>query len=356
LPEKGADEMKAAVLKKLKEPLIIEDVPIPTMGPKDVLMRVKQCGICTTDIRMVSGVRPTGNLPFIVGHEGVGIVEEIGKEVTQFQKGDRVLMDPLMSCGMCVNCNFGRDNICENRKMIGIDNGTQGVFAEYGVIPERNLYKLPNGVSFTDGVFITSLLSTAFHGVRRVDFRASETACIYGVGSIGTMIILALKAFGASQIIGVARSEKTLENAEKFGPDYLINSGREDPVKKIRELTGGKGVDVGFEVAGNPEAVLQALYSTRVGGRACILGVPFHRTILDFKDDLSFFREICQKEASIIVSYGYARQEFPMMLNMVKKGLIDFSPCRTRVVSLKEVNEGIKLAEAGGYTRVLIEF
>lgn len=348
--------MKAAVLKKLGEPLIIEDVPISKIGPKDVLMKVKLCGICITDIRMIRGVRPTGNLPFIIGHEGVGIVAEVGKEVTQFREGERAVMDPLLSCGMCLNCSLGRDNICENRKMIGIDNGTQGVYAEYGVIPERNLYRLPDEVSFTDGVFISSLLSSAFHGVRRVDFKASETACIYGVGSIGTMVILALKALGASQIIGVARSEKTLKNAEKFFPDYLINSGKEDPVKKIKELTGGRGVDVGFEVAGNPEAVLQATYSTRVGGRTCILGVPFHRTVLDFKEDLTFFREMCQKEASIILSYGYTRQEFPMMLNMAKKGLIDFSPCRTKVISLKEVNEGIKLAEVGGYTRVIIEF
>ncbi|HSB07173.1 MAG TPA: alcohol dehydrogenase catalytic domain-containing protein, partial [Thermodesulfobacteriota bacterium] len=126
--------MKAAVLKKLKEPLVIEDVPIPSIGPKEVLMKVKQCGICITDIRMVSGVRPTGNLPFIIGHEGVGIIEKVGKEVTLFNKGDRVLMDPLLSCGMCVNCSVGRDNMCESRKLIGITDGAPGVYAEYGVI------------------------------------------------------------------------------------------------------------------------------------------------------------------------------------------------------------------------------
>ena len=348
--------MKAAVLKKLKEPLVVEDVPIPSIGPKEVLMKVKQCGICITDIRMVSGVRPNGNLPFIIGHEGVGIVEEVGKEVTQFNKGDRILMDPLLSCGMCVNCSFGRDNMCESRKLIGITNGAPGVYAEYGVIPERNLYKLPDEVSFTDGVLVNSLLSPAFHGVKRVDFKASETACVYGLGSIGTMVILVLKAFGASQIIGIDINEQSLKNAEKFGVDYLINSKKEDPVKRIRELTGGKGVDVGFEVVGNHGTILQAIYSTRHGGRTCILGVPFYHVAMDFKDDLGFFHEMSEKEASIIVAWGYTRQEFPMMLNMVNKGLIDFSPCRTKVISLEEVNEGIKLTQTGGYTRVIIEF
>ena len=89
--------MKAAVLKAVKEPLVIEDVPIPAVGPKDVLMKVKQCGICITDVKMVTGIRPTGNLPFIIGHEGAGIVEKVGKEVTHFKAGDRVLMNPLMS-------------------------------------------------------------------------------------------------------------------------------------------------------------------------------------------------------------------------------------------------------------------
>ena len=347
--------MKAAVLKELKSPLVIEDIPIPEVGPNDVLMKVKQCGICITDLNMVSGARPVGELPFIMGHEGVGIVEEVGGGVARFRKGDRVLMNPLVSCGMCTNCSVGRDNLCENRKLIGISPGTQGVYAECGVIPERNLYRLPDEVSFTDGVMITSLLASAFHGVRRADFRASETACIYGVGSIGTLLILVLKAFGASLIIGVDINERSLENAENFGPDYLIDSKKEDPVRKIKELTGGRGVDVGFEVAGDHEAILQAIFSTRSGGRTAILGVPFYHVIMDFKDPLGFFHEICEKEAAIINSWGYTQQEFPMMLNMVKKGLIDFSPCRTKVIPIEEVNEGLKLSEAGGYTRVLIK-
>ena len=347
--------MKAAVLRELKSPLVIEDVPIPEISPNDVLIKVKQCGICITDLRIASGARPVGKLPFIMGHEGTGIVEEVGSEVTQFIKGDRVLMNPLVSCGMCGNCAVGRDNLCENRKLIGVSAGTQGVYAEYGVIQERNLYKLPDKVSFTDGVLVTSLLASAFHGVRRVNFKASETACIYGVGSIGTLLILVLKAFGASLIIGVGISERSLRNAENFGPDYVIDSKKQDSVRKIMELTGGRGVDVGFEAAGNHEAILQAIYSTRSGGRTCILGVPFYHVIMDFKDRLGFFHEICEKEATVINSWGYTRQEFPMMLNMVKKGLIDFSPCGTKVIPLEEVNEGLKLNEERGYTRVVIE-
>lgn len=349
--------MKAAVLRELKSPLVIEkDVPIPEFGPRDVLMRVKQCGICVTDVRIASGARPVGELPFIMGHEGVGIVEEIGSEVSNFIKGDRVLMNPLVSCGMCKNCSSARDNLCENRKLIGISPGVQGVYAEYGVIPERNLYKLPGEVSYSNGVLITSNLASAFHGARRVDFKASETACIYGVGAIGKLLALVLKSFGASLIIGVVRSEKSLKAAAAFGVDYLINSKKEDPVKRIKELTGGKGVDAGFEVVGKHEAILQAIASTRAGGRTCILGVPFYHVIMDFEDELGFFHEICEKEATIINSWGYVRQEFPMMINMVKKGLIDFSPCRIKIIPIEEVNEGLKLNKEGLYTRVIIGF
>lgn len=347
--------MKAARLKALESPLVIEDCPIPEIAPNDVLMKVKQCGICSSDVSIARGAKPVGELPFIMGHEGVGIVEEVGKEVTRFGKGDRVLMNALVSCGICVNCSVGRDNICEDHKLIGITPGTQGVYAEYGAIPERNLYKIPDKISYTEGVITTSLLSAAFHGARRADFKASETACIYGVGSIGTLLILVLRAFGASLICGVDINERSLENAGNFGPDYLIDSTKEDPVEKIKELTGGKGVDVGFEVAGDHEAILQTISSTRSGGRTAILGVPFYHVMMDFKDQLGFFSEICEKEATIITSWAYSRQEFPMMLNVVNRGLIDLSPCRTKVIPLEKVNEGLKLNEAGGYTRVLIE-
>ena len=348
--------MKAAVLKKLKSPLVIEDVPVPAFGAKDVLLKVKQCGICVTDIHIANGDRPVGELPFIMGHEGVGIVEEVGNEVTQFIKGDRVLMSPLVSCGMCGNCSVGRDNLCDQRWLIGISPGMQGVYAEYGIIPERNLFKLPEEISFTEGVLITSGLASSFHGARRANFKASETACIYGLGALGKLLVLVLKAFGASLIIGVVRREKSLKDVENLGLDFVINSSELDPVEQIKKITGGKGVDVGFEAAGDHEAILQAIASTRAGGRTCTLGVPFYHVTMDFKDDLGFFHDICEKEATIYNSWGYLRQEFPMMVNMVKKGLIDFSPCRTKIIPLEAVNEGIRLSQEGDYTRVIIGF
>lgn len=353
---KGRETMKAGVLEELMCPLAIKEVPVPEYGTKDILIKVKQCGICVTDVRIATGARPVGELPFIMGHEGLGVVEETGTDVSQFQRGQRVLMNPLISCGMCDNCSVGRDNLCEHRRLIGISPGVQGVYAEYAVIPERNLYTLPDEISDSDGVLITSNLASAFHGVRRVDFKASETACIYGVGAIGKLLILILKAFGASLIIGVSRSEKTVRAAGDFGPDYMINSTEEDPVEKIKELTKGKGVDVAFEAAGKQEAIMQALSSTKIGGRTCILGVPFYRVVMDFGDQLGFFNEVSQKEATIVDAWGYTRQEFPMMINMVQKGLINFSPCTTKIIPLEEVNEGLRLNQEGLYSRVIIGF
>jgi L-iditol 2-dehydrogenase len=347
--------MKAAVLRNLKSSLVIENVPEPEYGPKDVLMRVKQCGICVTDIHIADGSRPVGELPFIMGHEGVGVVEAVGSEVTRFSKGDRVLMSPLVSCGMCPNCSIGRDNLCEQRWLIGISPGKQGVYAEFAAIPERNLFILPEEISDSDGVLITSGLASSFHGARRADFKASETACIYGLGALGKLLVLVLKAFGASLIIGVVRRDKSVKDVEDLGIDYVIDASKLDPVEQIKKLTGGKGVDVGFEAAGNHEAILQAIASTRAGGRTCTLGVPFYHVKMDFQSDLGFFHEICEKEATIINSWAYLRQEFPMMVKMVKKGLVDFSPCRTKVIPLEAVNDGIALAREGRYTRVIIE-
>ena len=348
--------MKAAVLRELKSPLAVEDVSVPRYGSRDVLLKVKQCGICVTDIHIADGSRPVGQLPFIMGHEGVGVVEALGNEVSQFKKGERVLMSPLVSCGVCVNCSTGRDNLCERRWLIGISPGRQGVYAEYGVIPERNLFKLPKDISYSDGVLITSGLASSFHGARRADFKASETACIYGLGALGKLLVLVLRSFGASLIIGVVRRKESLKEVENFDIDYVIDSSQQDPVEQIKKLTGGKGVDVGFEAAGNHDAILQAIASTRAGGRTCTLGVPFYHVTMDFQDDLGFFREICEKEATLINSWGYLRQEFPMMVKMVKQGIIDFSPCKTKVISIEEVNEGMRLSKEGRYTRVIIGF
>ena len=348
--------MKAAVLRKLKSPLVIEDIPLPQYGPKEVLLKVKQCGICVTDIHIADGSRPVGQLPFVMGHEGVGVVAACGKDVTQFSKGDRVLMSPLVSCGMCANCSVGRDNLCAQRYLIGISPGRQGVYAEYAVIPERNLFKLPAEIPYSDGVLITSGLASSFHGARRADFKASETACIYGLGALGKLLVLVLKAFGASMVIGVVRREKSLKDAANFGLDYVIDASKQDPVEQIKKLTGGKGVDVGFEAAGSHEAILQAIASTRAGGRTCTLGVPFYHVTMDFQNDLGFFHEICEKEATILNAWGYLRQEFPMMVKMVKKGLIDFTPCRTKTISIEAVNEGMRLSQEGDYTRIIIGF
>jgi threonine dehydrogenase-like Zn-dependent dehydrogenase len=348
--------MKAAVLKELKSPLVIEDIPMPKHGPRDVLLKVKQCGICVTDVHIADGSRPIGQLPFVMGHEGVGIVEALGNEVSQLRTGDRVLMSPLVSCGMCANCSVGRDNLCEHRWLIGISPGRQGVYAEYAVIPERNLFKLPEEIPYPDGVLITSGLASSFHGARRADFKASETACIYGLGTLGKLLVLVLKAFGASLIIGVVRSDKRLKDVENLGVDYVIDSSKQDPVEQIKKLTGGKGVDVGFEAAGHHEAILQAIASTRAGGRTCTLGVPFYHVTMDFQNDLGFFHEICEKEATIINSWGYLRREFPMMVKMVKKGIIDFTPCRTKVIPIEAVNEGMRLSQEGHYTRIIIGF
>jgi threonine dehydrogenase-like Zn-dependent dehydrogenase len=348
--------MKAAVLRELKSPLVIEEVPIPEFGPHDVLLKVKRCGICVTDVHIANGARPVGKLPFVMGHEGVGIVEEVGKYVTGLKSGDRVLMNPLISCGMCDNCSVGRDNLCERRKLIGISPGVQGVYAQYGVIPERNLYKLPKEVPDSSGVLITSNLASAYHGARRANFIASETACIYGVGAIGKMLALVLKAMGASLIIGVVRSEHSYGETKKFGLDYVINASTANPVEQIKRLTKGKGVDVGFEVAGDHEALLKTIESTRSGGRVCTLGVPFYHVVMDFKDKLGFFHEICEKEATIINAWGYTRQEFPKMVNMVKKGIIDFSNCKIKTIPIEDVNQGLKLNQEGTYTRVIIMF
>jgi threonine dehydrogenase-like Zn-dependent dehydrogenase len=176
------------------------------------------------------------------------------------------------------------------------------------------------------------------------------------MGALGKLLALVLRAFGAALIVGVVRRAKSIADVDGFGLDEVIDSSQQDPVEAIKKLTAGQGVDVGFEAAGSHEAILQAIASTRAGGRTCSLGVPFYHVTMDFQNELGFFHEICEKEATIINSWGYLRQEFPMMVKMVQKGLIDFAPCRTKRIPLEAVNEGMQLSREGAYTRVIIGF
>lgn len=344
--------MKAALLYKIGSPLVIEDIPIPQIRTTDVLVQVKACGICSTDRYILNGARPISQFPHILGHEGTGVVAKVGGEVKRFAEGDRVLMDCIISCGNCYYCSGGRDNLCSTiRKLIGISSGFPGAYAEYVKVPERNLFLLPEEISFQHGVIITSILSTAFHAVRRGDIVPSDTVVVYGCGPIGLSIIQLVILYGATKIIGIDILKERLELAKKAGATHTINAKQQDPVSVIQELTNGSGAHVVFEVVGDEETILRAVQSVCIGGQVILVGVQFKPIQLRFDN---YFGDINYKELSIMSIWGYQRREFPVLIELAMAKKIDFSHAILREMPLDMVNEGMEISKKGDIDRVII--
>ncbi|MBC7130377.1 alcohol dehydrogenase catalytic domain-containing protein, partial [Candidatus Bathyarchaeota archaeon] len=204
--------MKTARLHKTGEGLKIEQVPIPEIKAREVLVEVKASGICGSDLHYRNGISPVGKLPIILGHEISGVIAEKGGEVKHLNVGDRVCVHYLISCGNCLFCRRGLENLCQKALMIG--KHLDGGFAQYVKVPAANIIKLPSNVPFEQGAIIGCAVSTAFHALRRSRLREGESVLIYGVGGIGAHAIqLAARIYGASSIIAVDVAEDRLKIA-----------------------------------------------------------------------------------------------------------------------------------------------
>ncbi|MFN8007216.1 MAG: alcohol dehydrogenase catalytic domain-containing protein [Terriglobia bacterium] len=187
--------MKAALFRELGKPLNVEDVPKPTIGPDEVLIETRTCGICRTDLHILDGLAYIPKLPHIPGHEPAGIIAEVGKGVTQLKPGQRVVPHLFLTCGQCYYCRTGKDSLCTNIKgILGVT--LPGGFAEYFVAPAGNLFVLPDNVPFETGGLVSCAVITAVHAFRRTRLRPSDTAVIVGGGGIGQLLLQILKATG----------------------------------------------------------------------------------------------------------------------------------------------------------------
>ncbi|HML36760.1 MAG TPA: alcohol dehydrogenase catalytic domain-containing protein, partial [Bacillota bacterium] len=237
--------MKAIVFHAPKE-ISIEDVPVPEIKDDEALIKVLQVGICGGDIHFYDGSQPYANYPQIYGHEVVGHIEKLPPNAYGFKEGDLVVAEILSPCGTCYPCRHGKPNCCANLKVIGAH--TQGAFAEFAVYPICNLHKVPDNVSI-DSAVLTEPYSIGYHCVERSEIAPGETALVLGVGAIGLTIVDILKTRGV-RVIAADLSEFRLSKAEAMGADVVINSGREDLLSRVKELTDGEGAGVVFEATG----------------------------------------------------------------------------------------------------------
>lgn len=335
--------MKAAVFYSKDEPLKIEDVPDPEYGPDDVLVKVSGCGLCRTDLHYLKGLPTFKKAPIILGHEISGTIAETGANVKGFEKGNSVLIPPVFACGECAFCRTGRGTICTNQVMIG--NHRDGGFAEYVSAPASDIFHLPPEIPLVEGSIISDAISTPYHAVvNRAGIKPGETAVVYGCGGVGLNTVQMATVAGAN-VIAVDIVPEKLELAKKLGAVEVMNaSEHEDIAKAVRKASGG-GVDVAFEVIGNPDTIQKAYDSTRWGGSLIVVGYT-HKDITINAGRLMF------REIEVKGSLGCGLQDYPKIINMVKYGKIKVKELVTHKFSLDRINEGFELLKKGEPTLI----
>jgi len=330
--------MRAARLHRIGEKLSIDDIPIPDIGNGDVLIKIKASGICHSDINYRDGISPVGKLPITLGHEISGVVAEVGKNVKDIVKGDRVLVHYILSCGKCRFCSMGKENLCKKYKMIGKD--LDGGFAEYISIPERNAIKIPKNIPFDEAAIMGCAVSTAYHALMRSRIKPSDTIVIYGVGGLGIHAIqLASKVFGAGKIIAIDISDKKLELARKLGADEVINALNEDPVKEIGKYTNGEYAAIVIDFVGRKKTIENGIKCVGKGGKFVLVGIGKENI------EISPYKTIIGKEMEIIGVNDHLKSELIQLIKLVSNNKIDLSMSVTHRISLEEVNYGMEMLE-----------
>lgn len=263
--------MKAAVLHELHGPLTVEEVAEPTIGPDDVLVSTQACGICGTDLHIQDGWGYTPALPFVMGHEASGVVAQTGANVTRFTVGDRVVPNIFFTCGICFYCRTNRETQCINLDgILGVLTHWGG-YGEYFRIPARQLFHLPEDVSFEDGAVIADAVVTAVHAVQMGRVMAGETVVVIGIGGCGGAAVQICVRRGA-RVIAVDRVAAKMYRAVELGADLVIQADEEDVPRAVRELTAGFGAHCVIDAVGSAETVQQGIDALASGGRLVLLG------------------------------------------------------------------------------------
>ena len=347
------------------EPALLEEIIIDDPGPGEVLVRIQASGVCHTDLHYKLG-KISNQFPYLLGHEGAGVVEAVGPGVETPAVGDYVVLAWRAPCGRCRFCGIGQPNLCsaslnaEPRMRTARDNITLspaigiGTFCDRTVVSAVQAVKVPEscppeqacllGCGVTTG--IGAALYTA--GVRR-----GSTVAVYGCGGIGCSVIMGAKIAHASRIIGVDIQANKLEWAKEFGATDVVDATKGDPVQAIKDLTGGNGVDYSFEAVGTPQTLLQALWSRDLAGTCTLIGVPDPTMVVELPM-LQFFG----LGGSLRVSwYGdcLPSRDFPMLAGWYSQGQLDLDRVVTRTVGIGETEEAFEAMERGETLRSVIK-
>ena len=344
--------MKAAVFEKVKEPLKLDDnYPDPNISGElsQAIIDIEACGVCHTDFGYLEhGVPTVKQPPLILGHEISGRIKEVSEDVSTFKEGDQVIIPAVLSCGYCVNCRTGRENICLNQIMLG--NHIDGGFAEQIKVPIKDVVHLPSEMTLEESCIISDAVSTPYHAVKnRGKVRPGDWAVVIGCGGIGLNIVQNIKAAGGLPI-AVDIVPKKLEIAKQIGAVETIlakDMDEREVVGAIRKITGG-GADMAFEAIGHPSTMKQAFNSLRTGGRLIAVGYSPKRW-----DGFDIGR-VMFREMEIMGSLGCRPVDYPRIIDLVKNGSLQLKPLITHKFPLSEINEAFDVMRRGEGIRIII--
>lgn len=328
--------MKAAVLHQFGMPLTIQDIPTPVPAEDEVLVQTMSCGIDGTDLKLLDGFGYTPELPFIMGHEIAGVVSEVGKDVTDYQAGVRVIVYNFLICGKCFFCLTHREQLCVNmRGVTGVLNATGG-YAEYVKVPARQLVRLPENVSWEDGATCCDAGLTALHALERSRLSLGETVMIIGIGGVGSALTQLAHQAGA-RVIAVDRSPAREVWAYENGAHTFLPASADIPAA-VRELTGGMGADCVIDVVGKEETMTYGLNSLRRGGRMVIVGyTPDHLPLPG--------KQLAQNELEVIGTRAGRRHDLSTCVRLFAEGRLK-SIVRYQY-PLEQVNEALDHLRTG---------
>lgn len=324
---------KGAFMDKVDH-FVIKEIPVPEIALDQVLIRVEYVGICGSDVHYFHdgrcGTFVVGKEEFMLGHECAGTIVKVGDEVKNLVAGDRVCVEPGITCGKCEHCKSGEYNLCPDVKFLATPP-IQGCNERYLAFPADLCYKLPESMSTRVGALIEPL-STCMYSAQLSEVTVGDTVVILGAGCIGLLIMACCKARGASRVIICDLENIRLEKAKEMGADYVINSRETDPLAEINRLTDGRGADVVIEAAGNKVTIAQTPFIVRQGGLILLVG-------MSAEEEITYnFGQIMAKEARIKSQFRFVNT-FPTAIAAVESGLIPLEKIVTHEFTFDEIQK-----------------
>jgi S-(hydroxymethyl)glutathione dehydrogenase / alcohol dehydrogenase len=363
-------EAAAAVFRKVREPLTIEQIDIDAPWGREVLVRTVATGVCHSDLHVVDGLgRFPLDRPIVLGHEGAGVVEAVGTEVTTVKPGDHVVACLSGFCGTCPQCLSGHPNLCTGgivtrpdhtaprlsqhgaplRQFIGISS-----YAEKMLLHENSVVRIDPELPLDKAALVgCGVLTGVGAALRSSGLEAGQTVAVFGCGGVGLSIIQGARIGGARQIIGIDQFDTKREMATRAGATHFVHSSEQDPVKAVRALTGGLGVDHAFEAVGLPLLVRQAIESLAIRGTATIVGVLPPDAMIEFP--WMAIRPECRVQTSRMGSNRF-RYDIPLYLDFYRQGRLDLDGMVTKKGHLADINEAFRAMKAGEVARTVLTF